>query len=134
MGKKDGNRKRKADEYESENEGEDVELQAELAALLAARNEKKQAAIGGGEAQPEKTVTYNKEGLLKSVEELDRQLPFAETLLVDEFAATIVNENDDIEREVQINQHPVSEYLRKVVKTCWYSPCRWRFITRPLAR
>jgi hypothetical protein len=100
MGKKDGNRKRKADEYESENEGE---LQAELAALLAARNEKKQSAIGGGEVQPEKAVTYNKEGLLKSVEELDRQLPFAETLLVDEFAATIVNENDDIEREVQFS-------------------------------
>jgi hypothetical protein len=106
MGKKDGNRKRKAEEYESENEGEDVELQAELAALLAARNEKKQSAIGGGEVQPEKAVTYNKEGLLKSVEELDRQLPFAETLLVDEFAATIVNENDDIEREVQFSQRP----------------------------
>jgi hypothetical protein len=121
MGKKDGNRKRKADEYESENEGEDVELQAELAALLAARNEKKQAAIGGGEAQPEKTVTYNKEGLLKSVEELDRQLPFAETLLVDEFAATIVNENDDIEREVQINQHPFASIRERLLNLLVFS-------------
>lgn len=101
MGKKDGNRKRKADEYESENEADDGELQAELAALLAARKEKMQGSSINDESAPTERVTmYNKEGLLKCIEELDTNMPFSETLIVSEFAATIINENDDIEREV----------------------------------
>lgn len=127
MGKKDGNRKRKAEEYESENEQEDAELQAELAALQAARNEKLAAS---GAVQPEKTVAYNKEGLLKCVEELDRNLPFAETLLVTGFSATIVNENDDIEREVGATRliiHRDSRFFSTYV--CLPHP-RWRSTTK----
>ncbi len=97
MGKKDGNRKRKADEVVSDNEEEDAELQAELAAVLAARQEKKN--VENGEAV-ERVTMYNKEGMLKCIEELDTGLPFAETLVVCEFHANIINENDDIEREV----------------------------------
>lgn len=104
MGKKDGNRKRKAEEFEEEN-AEEAELHAEIAALMAARNEKKQASLVGlgeapAESAPEKVMMYNKEGMLKCIEEMDLKLPFAETLIVSQFAANVVNENDDIEREV----------------------------------
>lgn len=100
MGKKDGNRKRKAEEVESENEEEDAELQAELAAVLASRNEKKEQS---GEAV-ERVTMYNKEGMLKCVEELDQGLSFAESMVICEFHANVINENDDIEREVHNNK------------------------------
>uniref|UniRef100_A0A7S3M572 Uncharacterized protein n=1 Tax=Spumella elongata TaxID=89044 RepID=A0A7S3M572_9STRA len=105
MGKKDGNRKRKADEVVSDNEEEDAELQAELAAVLAARQEKKN--VENGEAV-ERVTMYNKEGMLKCVEELDTGLPFAETLVVCEFHANIINENDDIEREMAFYNQTMS--------------------------
>mmetsp|Transcript_18195 Transcript_18195/g.36646 ORF Transcript_18195/g.36646 Transcript_18195/m.36646 type:complete len:324 (+) Transcript_18195:114-1085(+) len=108
MGKKDGNRKRKAEDVQSEDEGVDAELQQEIAALLAARNEKKQASGADGEAPVEKVVMYNKEGLLKCIEELDQGLPFAETMMVTEFAASILNENDDIEREMAFYNQTLS--------------------------
>lgn len=95
MGKKDGNKKRKADEIVSEDEMEDAELQAEIAAVMAARSEQQE-----GQNAPERVTMYNKEGLLKCVEEMDTGMPFTETMIVCEFAANIINENDDIEREV----------------------------------
>jgi len=126
MGKKDGNRKRKAEEVESENEEEDAELQAELAAVLAARQEKKDPT---GEAV-ERVTMYNKEGMLKCVEELDTGLSFAETLVVCEFHANIINENDDIEREVRTVMQILMNGF-SLPNSCFLFTCRWRFTTKP---
>lgn len=125
MGKKDGNRKRKAEEVESENEEEDAELQAELAAVLAARQEKKDPT---GEAV-ERVTMYNKEGMLKCVEELDTGLSFAETLVVCEFHANIINENDDIEREVRTVLHMLV-VRSSLTNNYLYLLYRWLFTTK----
>lgn len=106
MGKKDGNKKRKVDEIVSEDEMDDAELQAEIAAVLAARSEQTD-----GQSVPttERVTMYNKEGLLKAIEEMDNGMPFTETMVVCEFAATIINENDDIEREVGLCEYSLCD-------------------------
>ena len=101
MGKKDGNKKRKAEEALSEDEVDDAELQAEMAAVLAARAEKKDES--NQKEVVERVTMYNKDGMLKCIEELDTGLPFSETMVVCEFTAAVTNENDDIEREVSIH-------------------------------
>jgi len=109
MGKKDG---RRADEAELEEEVEDAELQAELAAVLAARAEKnsqaKEGEEGGGGDSRGRATMYNKEGMLKCVEDIDRQLSFTESMVVCQFSATIDDENDDIEREMSFYNHTLS--------------------------
>ena len=99
MGKKDGN-KRKRDVVE-EDEQVDPELQAEIAAVMASRNEKNVTDIDTIGSSKEKN-TYNKDGLIRSLSGLDTiNLPFKETMQICENTIVIVNENDDIEREVR---------------------------------
>ncbi len=101
MGKKDGNkRKRNAFETEDADDQVDPELQAEIAAVMASRSEKVQDNEGITGNSKEKN-TYNKEGLIKSLDGIETvNLPFKETLQICENEIIIQNENDDIEREV----------------------------------
>lgn len=100
MGKKDNanGRKRKVEEVHSDDEV-DAELEAEMAAVIAMRTEKKEIDCNAAPEKKEMTM-YNKEGLLKSLEEIDNQLSFSESMVVCNFTANVLNENDDIEREV----------------------------------
>jgi hypothetical protein len=99
MGKKSGTKSyTKPFSYQEEGSDEenvnDPELEAELAALKAIRAEKENL------TSPENS-TYNKEGLLKCIADLETtDLPFVQTLEVSEFELPETNELDDMEREV----------------------------------
>jgi hypothetical protein len=43
---------------------------------------------------------YNKDGLLKCSEDIDNHLPFNETLVICNYQCDVIDENDDINREV----------------------------------
>lgn len=103
MGKKDTNkRKRGAAEIEDEEDQIDPELQAEIAAVEASRLERINGNDGVTGTSKEKN-TYNKEGLIKSLEDLETvSLPFHETFQICSFDIIIQNEHDDIEREVSV--------------------------------
>lgn len=119
MGKKDVNKKRKFTNDDVDNNESiynDVELQAELAALVELRKEKIQKSSllldhnQNDNNTITKTISYNKEGLLKSIDDLDNHLPFSETLYICEYNCHVIDENDDIEREVSnfiINQENI---------------------------
>lgn len=98
MGKKDG-MKRKRDPMQEDYDDVEVdpELEAEMAALKAIREEKENPAQLG-----EKPKTgYNTEGLIKCLEKLDTtHLPFKETYQLCDFDINIRDENDDLDREV----------------------------------
>jgi hypothetical protein len=102
MGKKDGNKKRKAEDVNSDNEIDNDELEAEMAAVMAAREEKQRAASSSstGQDHVNKITMYNKDGMLKCIEDMDVGHSFTESMVVCDFAANVVNENEDIEREV----------------------------------
>lgn len=102
MGKKDSNkRKRGAAEIEEEENEIDPELQAEIAAVMASRSERTSVDIDSVTGTSKEKNTYNKDGLIKSLEDLETVgLPFQETLQICSFDIIIQNENDDIEREV----------------------------------
>jgi hypothetical protein len=102
MGKKDSNkRKRGAAELEDEEDQIDPELQAEIAAVQASRLERSSIDNDGVTGTSKEKNTYNKEGLIKSLEDLETvSLPFHETFQICSFDIIIQNENDDIEREV----------------------------------
>lgn len=77
---------------EPEDDDEAAELEAEMAALRSMRTEHT------GPAGP---ATYNKEGLLKCLEDWETaSLPFLETMQIAEYQLQVENELDDLEREV----------------------------------
>jgi hypothetical protein len=102
MGKK--HQKVQVDSDEEENLLNDPDFEAEMKALESMRAEREreqhQSQDDGEGSIPTKT-TYNRDGLLKCLQDLETaDLPFVETLCVDEFDIQINNELDDVEREV----------------------------------
>lgn len=101
MGKKD---KRNVGVVVDDDMEEENELEAELQAVLAMRQEKAMLSQDdSADAPPSKVKpsTYNKDGLLKALEELAcTTLPFVETLQICDFPVEITDENDDLAREV----------------------------------
>ncbi len=119
MGKKDSNKRKRADEAETEEV--DPELQAEIAAVLASRSERSPSEVT--EIAKVKTNIYNKEGLENSLENIDTvDLPFEETMQICEYDISIQNENDDIEREVR------NKVTFKLLGANTFY-CRWLFTT-----
>ena len=108
MGKKDGSKKRKAEELAEDDENYvDPELQAEIAAVMAAREEARTSAENNNASDNNKEkTTYNKDGLIKSLESQPTEyLPFRETYQICENTILVQNENDDIEREMAFYNH-----------------------------
>ena len=107
-GGKKRNRQVSFDDLNEENT-EDVELQAEIQALKLSRAEKglEQALQESASVTTKPSATsnvYNSAALLKCVEDMGTMsLPFLETLQISEFSLEIVDENDDLEREVKMN-------------------------------
>lgn len=84
----------------------DPELQAEIAALMAMREEKKtvKSPIPGGEVKEKST--YNKQGLLHSLETIETaNLPFIETLQICDFELDVQDQHDDLDREMSFYNH-----------------------------
>ena len=109
MGKKDISKKRKFTNDDNNDLIEnDIELQAELTALAELRKEKIQKSslqLDNNQQHNDKslitkTISYNKEGLIKSIEDLDNHLSFSETMVKCVYNCNVLDENDDIEREV----------------------------------
>ena len=121
MGKKQGTKRTYEEDSDYSNDERDAELEAELAALAAMRNEK--SGISTATSIPISSVPggYNKEGLLQCLEALGTEsLPFIESLQVSQFDLDVQDEHDDLEREVRfLVFHSYSNAL-------FY---RWCFIT-----
>eukprot|EP01031_Cornospumella_fuschlensis_P041011 gene41011-50026_t len=95
-------KRRRQDEEEDE---VDAELEAEMAALQAIRQEK-QAQAGSTSQKPSQPALYNKEGLQKCLQDWEtKDLPFLESMQVDQFELHVENELDDIEREISFFNH-----------------------------
>lgn len=121
-----GNKKRKRQvsfEESNEENAEDVELQAEIEALRLSRAEKglleQESAITDKQPISISNNIYNSAALLKCVEDMGTvNLPFLETLQISEFSLEIVDENDDLDREVR--QYPPINKLINVFKTYFF--------------
>jgi len=109
MGKKSGSNKRKHDEDDAAiSDDESNELDAELAAVLAMRNEKAlmESSIIPDSTEGENVAlvlknTYNKQGLVNALETIGTtSLSFAESLQVCKFEVSVHDENDDLAREM----------------------------------
>ena len=113
MGKKGTKRKISQTEVEElEDQRENDELDAEMAALIEMRSEKQNEQISelweseesSGTKLPGGGLPYQKDGLLRCLESMGTTvLPFVETLHICEYNVSIVDANDDIEREVNWN-------------------------------
>ena len=80
----------------------DEDFQAELNAVLSIRKEKMSQSTDSDLPQESTKVTYNKSGLLQSIEAAGTEsLPFLETLQICEFDLDVQNQHDDLEREVR---------------------------------
>lgn len=98
------------DEEEVREEEEENEYEAELQAVMALRAEREaeqqaqqSSSSSSGSSKP---ITYNREGLIAALENLEtRQLPFIQTLQVNDFSLELENELDDIERETAFYNH-----------------------------
>jgi len=117
------------DENENEEIMNDGEFEAEMQALLQARNEKLAKNILNSNrnsnsnyknddnnndddhninnnsdeinAMTASHKMYNRDGLLKCIEDLDNHLSFGETLVICNYQCDVMDENDDINREVR---------------------------------
>jgi rRNA-processing protein EBP2 len=109
MGKKSNLRGNATVAANNEEMMEEVELEKERAAVEQIRREREQQQQAGDENGldvPEKRVSYNRDGLIKCLQDSEsRSLPFLETMLVDELPFNIVNELDDLEREMAFYNH-----------------------------
>ena len=108
-GGKKRNRQVSFDDVNEENI-EDAEFQAEIQALKLSRAEKAleqeqlHESVTSKPSVSTATNVYNSAALLKCVEDMGTvNLPFLETLQISEFSLEIVDENDDLEREVKMN-------------------------------
>jgi rRNA-processing protein EBP2 len=102
MGKKDGKRRR-SDSDDFDDDELDPELEAEMAALEAIKNEKygdrgNNPSIGTVSADGAKKI-YNREGLLQAAEAIG-QLPFIESFQISDFPIDLQDMHDDLEREM----------------------------------
>ena len=104
MGKKESKKRSRSDSEDLDEDNVDQELEAEMVALASMRAEKL------GEEPEEETEDkssrplkvkkpYNKEGILQALETIGK-LPFIESYQISEFSAEILDEHDDLEREV----------------------------------
>lgn len=101
----------------------DNEFEAEMQALLQARNEKLAKSIQNNNKNQTSNhhdnnddnnnnddinaisttqKMYNKDGLLKCTEDIDNHLSFSETLVICNYQCDVIDENDDINREVNL--------------------------------
>jgi rRNA-processing protein EBP2 len=107
MGKK--NVKFNPDEEEVREEVEENEYEAELQAVMAIRAEREaeqQNPESSSSSSSNKPNTYNREGLIAALENLEtRELPFIQTMQINECSLELVNELDDIERETAFYSH-----------------------------
>jgi hypothetical protein len=109
MGKKD-NKKRSREEIEESNNEDgnllknDPELEAELAAVEAIRQEKQRKVAFSSDVTTSSIQNhsdYNRNGLLKCINDWETlNLPFHQTMEISEFEFPETNELDDMEREV----------------------------------
>lgn len=106
MGKKDrqGLKRQREEDLDSEDEEMDPELQAELKALMSMHAEQE----GAGQADDSHTQPVgranNKDGMLRALESSGlAQLPFKETMQICQFDVEIEDENDDLAREVRLS-------------------------------
>jgi hypothetical protein len=114
MGKKD-NKKRSREEIEELNNEDgnllknDPELEAELAAVEAIRQEKQRKVAFSSDVTTSATQIhsdYNRNGLLKCINDWETvNLPFQQTMEISEFEFPSTNELDDMEREVSFIDH-----------------------------
>lgn len=85
---------------EDPKDDEAEELEREMAALRAIREEKESAQNHSAEDSA-KNAIYNKEGLVKALEDWEtKDLPFVETMQIGDYQLQVENELDDLEREV----------------------------------
>lgn len=107
MGKKESKKRSRSDSEDLDEDNIDQELEAEMVALASMRAEKME------EEAEDETVDkssrplkvkkpYNKEGILQALETIGK-LPFIESYQISEFAAEILDEHDDLEREVSLD-------------------------------
>jgi rRNA-processing protein EBP2 len=107
MGKKDMlSKKRKAGpDSDEEEEAEDAELEAELAALRSIQREAGDEDRSDDEGVDDiKKPSYNREGMQRCVNNMGT-LPFIESQAVSDFQLETLNENDDLEREMAFYNH-----------------------------
>ena len=109
MGKKEG-KKREREIEEEEEEAIDPELQAELNAIMAIRNEKLERQAGGEVANEEDySGTYNAEAMLQCCESLGHDnMPFVESMQIAEFDLDVQDGHDDLEREMSFYNHALA--------------------------
>ena len=111
MGKKDNSRKRRREDDEEDDRernenplAADPELEAELAAVAAIRAEKEGKESTGNNSGA--ASTYNHDGLVKCIHDFDTaDLPFIQTMEINEFEFPQTNELDDMEREMNFYNH-----------------------------
>jgi hypothetical protein len=97
MGKKVGKKREREEEEDIEIEA-DLELEAELAALRSIEEEKE---LNDRLEDTSKAATYNVQALLQSIENVGiDSLSFIETMQISGPAIEIVDEHDDLAREV----------------------------------
>jgi len=111
MGKK---QKVQVDSEDEDNILNDADFEAEMKALESMRaereaEERKLILGAGAESVVQSNKAYNREGLLKCLQDLDTaELPFVQTLRIEEFDLQISNELDDVEREMNFYSHALS--------------------------
>lgn len=109
MGKKSSMRGSAAAVESNEEMMQEVELEKERAAVEQIRREREQQQQAGdsdGADITEKRLSYNRDGLMKCLQDSEsRSLSFLETLIVDELPFSNVNELDDLEREMSFYNH-----------------------------
>jgi hypothetical protein len=105
MGKKDPSKKRKRVDFEDQNDSDNIvdpELEQELAAVKAIRAEKTHNEFDNDHEKPINEV-YNRDGILKCLSDIEsKDLPFIQTMEINEFEFPQTNELDDMEREVSL--------------------------------
>jgi hypothetical protein len=105
MGKKDPSKKRKRVDFEDQNDSDNIvdpELEQELAAVKAIRYEKTHNESDNDYEKPVNEV-YNRDGILKCLSDIEtKDLPFIQTMEINEFEFPHTNELDDMEREVSL--------------------------------
>lgn len=110
MGKKESKKRSRSEEEDAEEDNVDQDLNAEMAALAAMRAEKLREESGEDStdrdeaAKPKKL--YNRVGILQAIETIGT-LPFIESYQISEFSAEILDEHDDLEREVHHSLSPL---------------------------
>jgi len=109
MGKKSAAKKSWANDDGSSvdsDEATDPELIAEMQALREIQREKYPQTTSADEEDedgPRKKQAYNRDGLLSAFSSMETtRLPFVETLMICKFSVDVPDEDDDLQREVNL--------------------------------